>query len=295
MDAVVERQVYSEDGIRIGKVVDVVLLNSMVYGWLVKLSGKYECDKKVLIKKKNVKVVSDILIVDKDVEEHLKKFEKGRIYSILRALHLVKSKEEIAEIKLKEKIRIQSAAAEQRKIENERRVVKIYRTAANFKKMYEYMNADPRFSNVKGSKLTVIYTWAKKEFRNLHRSRDNGITVPTPYAVYKNVLVMEYIPAKLLLNRPPKDPEDFYERLIKEIKKLYDDAKLVHTDLSQYNILNLKEKPVLIDFSHAVDLRYPTVKRFVKRDMLNLVNYFNRQGLNLDADKEFERIWTAKN
>ncbi|MBL7052034.1 MAG: PRC-barrel domain-containing protein, partial [Nanoarchaeota archaeon] len=119
MDAVVERQVYSEDGIRIGKVVDVVLLNSMVYGWLVKLSGKYECDKKVLIKKKNVKVVSDILIVDKDVEEHLKKFEKGRIYSILRALHLVKSKEEIAEIKLKEKIRIQSAAAEQRKIENE--------------------------------------------------------------------------------------------------------------------------------------------------------------------------------
>ena len=178
---------------------------------------------------------------------------------------------------------------------DERRVVKIYRTAANFKKMYEYMNADPRFSNVKGSKLTVIYTWAKKEFRNLHRSRDNGVTVPMPYAVYKNVLVMEYIPAKLLLNQTPKDPEDFYERLIKEIKKLYDDAKLVHTDLSQYNILNLDEKPVLIDFSHAVDLRYPTVKRFVKRDMLNLVNYFNKIGLNLDVEKEFERIWTAKN
>ena len=157
------------------------------------------------------------------------------------------------------------------------------------------MNADPRFSNVKGSKLTVIYTWAKKEFRNLHRSRDNGVTVPMPYAVYKNVLVMEYIPAKLLLNQTPKDPEDFYERLIKEIKKLYDDAKLVHTDLSQYNILNLDEKPVLIDFSHAVDLRYPTVKRFVKRDMLNLVNYFNKIGLNLDVEKEFERIWTAKN
>ncbi|MDP3918298.1 MAG: serine protein kinase RIO [Nanoarchaeota archaeon] len=175
----------------------------------------------------------------------------------------------------------------------EKRVVKIYRTAANFKKMYDYMKPDPRFSNVQGSKLTVIYTWAKKEFRNLHRARAMGVAVPTPYAVYKNVLVMEYIDGVQLRMDPPKEPKEFYEKLIKEVKKLHD-AKLTHADLSEYNILNFKEKPILIDFSHAVDLRYPNVQRFLKRDVKNIVKFFTKRGVKLEEEKEFNRIWIQK-
>ncbi len=176
----------------------------------------------------------------------------------------------------------------------EKRVVKIYRTSANFKKMYEYMKADPRFSGLQGTKLSIIYIWAKKEYRNLLREREKNVSAPTPYAVHKNILVMEFFDAPLLVRKAPKNPKKFYERLISEVQKLFQ-AGLVHADLSEYNILNDKEKPVLIDFSHALDLRYPNVQRLLLRDVQNLVRYFNKLGLSLDEDKEFQRIWTRKN
>ncbi len=176
----------------------------------------------------------------------------------------------------------------------EKRVVKIYRTSANFKKMYEYMKPDPRFSGVKGTKLSIIYTWAKKEYRNLLRAREKDVNVPMPYAIHKNILVMEYFDAPLLIHKAPKNPKVFYERLISELQKLFL-AGLVHADISEYNILNDKEKPVLIDFSHALDLKYPYVQRLLQRDVHNLMVYFNKLGLKLDEEKEFMRIWTVKN
>jgi len=174
-----------------------------------------------------------------------------------------------------------------------KRVVKIYRTAANFKKMMDYMKPDPRFANVKGSKLTIVFAWARKEFRNLHKAKVKNVTCPTPYAVNKNVLVMKHIDAKQLLYHHPKDPKKFYEKLIKEVKKLYD-ARLIHTDISEYNILNYKDKPILIDFSHAVDLRYPNSKGMLKRDIRNMVRFFNKLGLDLNEKEELERIWQDK-
>ena len=177
---------------------------------------------------------------------------------------------------------------------NEKRVVKIYRTSAHFKKMYEYMKADPRFSALQGTKLSIIYTWAKKEYRNLLRAREKGVSSPTPYAVHKNILVMEYFDAPRLAQKAPKDPKKFYERLISEVGKLFS-AGLVHADLSEYNILNYKEKPILIDFSHGLDLLYPNVQELLERDIQNLVRYFGKLGLHLDKKKEFERIWTHKN
>tara|TARA_Y100000310_G_scaffold345251_1_gene463124 strand:- start:2521 stop:3213 length:693 start_codon:yes stop_codon:yes gene_type:complete len=177
--------------------------------------------------------------------------------------------------------------------DDELRIVKVYRTAASFAKMMDYMRPDPRYSHVKGSKLTLVYTWAKKEFANLLKARKGGVIVPTPYAVHKNILCMEMIgdskPAPMLHKQPPKDVGLFYKRLRREIKLLYK-AKLVHTDISEYNILNYNDKPILIDFSHAVDLRYPGVEKLLMRDINNLVRYFAKFGLELDADAEFKKI-----
>ncbi len=177
-------------------------------------------------------------------------------------------------------------------------VVKIYRKSDNFKKMYDYMAPDPRFAGLKRNKVYVIYTWAKKEYRNLLRARSVGVKVPTPYAVYKNILVMEYIggkqPAPQINRNFPAGPGIFYETLIKDIIKLYREAELVHGDLSEFNILNLDDKPVIIDLSHAVDLKYPNVKDLLRRDISIIVKYFKKLGVKLDEGKEFERC-TSKN
>ncbi|RME55068.1 serine protein kinase RIO [Candidatus Woesearchaeota archaeon] len=173
-------------------------------------------------------------------------------------------------------------------------VVKIYRKSANFKKMYDYMAPDPRYIGLKRNKMNIISTWAKKEYRNLLKARSAGVKVPTPYAVYQNVLVMEFIgdkePAPQLNKVKPDEPKQFYETLIKYLKKLYLNAKLVHADLSEFNILNDNGKPVIIDLSHAVDVRYPNVKALLKRDLDNLARFFKK--LNVE---EKEVKWIQKN
>lgn len=170
------------------------------------------------------------------------------------------------------------------------RCVKVYRLSANFKQMHAYMHADPRFSHIKGTKLTVIYAWAMKEYRNLLRARTAGVSVPTPYAVRKNVLVMEYFPAPLLLYKPPKNPRTFYNDLRMNLQKLLG-AGLVHADFSEYNILNDRERPVLIDFSHAVDLQHPMAEGYFQRDVKNMVNFFSKQGLSLNEHEEGVKLW----
>lgn len=179
-----------------------------------------------------------------------------------------------------------------------KKAIKIYRVSANFKKMYEYMAPDPRFSGMKRNKMSVIYAWAKKEYRNLLKAREAGLEVPTPYAVYKNVLVMEFIgddEAAPQLNKSNfDDPEAFYETLISNIKTLFTEAKLVHADLSAFNVLDHNGKPVIIDMSHAVTLAYPNVMQMLKRDVTNICTYFKRIGLKIDVEEEWKKNFARK-
>lgn len=172
--------------------------------------------------------------------------------------------------------------------------IKIYRTSANFKKMYEYLVLDPRFSNLKRQKMGIIWTWAKKEYRNLIKARQAGVRVPKPIAVDKNVLVMEYIGNDEVSQRLSKDfpenPKVFFEKLIKDLSLLYRKAKLVHSDLSEFNILNHEGEPVIIDMSQAIDLRYPNVETFLLRDVKNLVRFSKKLKLNLTEEEILEQI-----
>lgn len=179
-----------------------------------------------------------------------------------------------------------------------KRAVKIYRVSSNFKKMYEYMAPDPRFTGIKRNKMNVIYTWAKKEYRNLLKAREAGVSVPIPYAVYKNILVMEFIgdaeAAPQLNNSYLHRPEEFYEMLISNVKKLLEDAKLVHADLSAFNVLDHNGKPVIIDLSHAITLAYPNVMQMLKRDIMTVCAYFKKKWLDVDCEEEWIRNFSRK-
>jgi len=231
--------------------------------------------------------------------------EKYKVYnnvfdeSTLRVLFKLSAQGHFEELKSPISIGKESNVFSAINANNDTVAVKIYRTAANFKKMYKYMLSDPRFIRLKGTKFNVIYAWARKEYRNLLRARAAKVKVPMPIAVYKNVLIMQFVgdkeAAKRIVNNPPADPKLFYEMLIKDVCQLYRDARLVHADLSEFNILNWNGRPVIIDLSHAMTLEYPGVERLLKRDIRTVCNYFNRKcGLDLDWEEEFERCITKK-
>ncbi len=165
--------------------------------------------------------------------------------------------------------------------------VKIYLVASrNFKKMIMYIEGDPRFKNVRKDARSIIYLWARKEFKNLQSAFQSEVRVPKPIVVKNNVLVMEFIgeegvPAPLLKDLPPENPESMYLELLDQIKSLYIKAKLVHGDLSEYNIMNYEEKPVLFDMSQAVSIEHPMANEFLKRDIKQVNWFFSGLGVTI--------------
>ncbi len=166
--------------------------------------------------------------------------------------------------------------------------VKIYLTSsAEFKKgMFKYIEGDYRFKGVKRDTRSLIFAWAQKEFRNLEQAMHAGVNVPKPIAVRNNVLVMEFVgeggvSAPSLKEQKPENAEKTYRQLLTYLVRLYRKADLVHGDLSEYNIMMWKGKPVLFDMSQSVPSSHPLAKSFLERDIANLNRFFGRLGVKV--------------
>jgi RIO kinase 1 len=176
--------------------------------------------------------------------------------------------------------------------------IKIYLTvSAGFRKgRLIYIRGDPRFKSIKQDTRSFVYSWTQKEYKNLQMAYESGIRVPKPIQVKKNILVMEFIgdgntPAPLLREAFPKDPEDMYLRLLKCVKDLYRKAGLVHGDLSEYNVMSWKERPIIFDMSQAVLLEHPMAEQFLRRDIINLNHFFRKLGVNVkDAEEIYKWV-----
>lgn len=173
-------------------------------------------------------------------------------------------------------------------------IVKIYRlSVCDFNKMYDYIRADPRFSTLKRSRRDVIFAWAQKEYRNLLKAREAGVSVPTPITVLHNILLMGCVGGENIAHRlkdvSPKNPKKFFDELLKNVKRLYN-AGLVHGDLSPFNILNENETPVIIDMSQSTTFANPNARGYLLRDIRNVCNFFRKLGLKLDDAEILKKI-----
>jgi len=176
--------------------------------------------------------------------------------------------------------------------------IKIYLiVSAEFKKgMLPYLIGDPRFKKVRRDERSLIYAWAQKEFKNLSLAHEAKVRVPRPIHVQNNVLLMEFIgkdgvSAPLLKEVELKNPERTYQRLLLNVKRLYRKAKLVHGDLSEYNIMIWRGGLVIFDVSQAVSLEHPNAEQFLTRDLENLNRYFMKLGLEvLPVEEVFRRV-----
>jgi len=176
--------------------------------------------------------------------------------------------------------------------------IKIYLTiSAEFKKgMLPYIEGDPRFAHVRRGTRSLVYVWAQKEFKNLLRAHDVGVRVPKPVAVSKNVLIMEFIgeegvSAPLLKEIVPQKPQEVYRKLLAYVRTLYQEARLVHGDLSEYNILVSNDELVIIDVGQAVMYNHPLAKELLVHDIKNIARYFIRTyNIKVDPDKISNKI-----
>jgi RIO kinase 1 len=179
--------------------------------------------------------------------------------------------------------------------------VKIYLTSsAEFKKgMLKYIEGDPRFKNVKRDTRSLIAVWAQKEFRNLREASEAKVPVPKPVAVKSNVVVMEFIgkegvSAPSLKEQPPQNPERVYKLLVIYVKRLYQKAKLVHGDLSEYNIMMWKGRPVIFDLSQSVSVEHPLADFMLKRDLANLNRFFSRLNVKIIPTEGLHKMVVGK-
>ena len=125
--------------------------------------------------------------------------------------------------------------------------VKIYKTSILvFKDRDRYVTGEFRWRSgyAKHNPRKMVRMWAEKELRNLSRLQKAGVLCPQPLLVKQHVLIMEFIGANSVAAPRLKDAtfsdkraEKLYFECVAAVRIIYHKAKLVHADLSEFNIL----------------------------------------------------------
>ncbi|MBI5036860.1 serine protein kinase RIO [Candidatus Micrarchaeota archaeon] len=166
-----------------------------------------------------------------------------------------------------------------------------YETSA-FHNFAQYIEGDPRF-HLKNTHRELVKLWARKENANLKKASEARVRVPEPITQRENVVVMEFlgeggVPFPLLEEIVVDDPKAIYKDVLENARKTYA-ARLVHADLSSFNIMHYK-KAYLIDWAQAVLLEHPRAEEFLERDARNIAQFFNRNGLGVKAEDVLKEI-----
>lgn len=172
--------------------------------------------------------------------------------------------------------------------------VKIYRIeTTGFYKRGRYLFEDDEIKRVGTNIQRMIYAWAQKEFRNLQIAKENNVCVPEPIDVENNIVVMELIgedkPKETLKytskTEIAKNIKEIYKQTVQNLHNLIYKAKLIHADLSEYNLIFFNKKLYLIDMGQTGCVKLPNAKEFVQRDIRNLVKFFNSFDTNITEEK----------
>lgn len=180
---------------------------------------------------------------------------------------------------------------------SEFRAVKIYRVGNTvFRNLPPYaLDALRRETSVRNYGGLVI-AWTRREHTILGRLADAGVRAPRPFGHLRNVLVMEFIggadgiAAPRLVDAAVEDPAALYRELVDQIGRMARTAKLVHGDLSPYNILYQDGHVVMIDVAQAVAADHPEAPRLLRRDLTNFSKYLGRLGLAVEAEAFFDAV-----
>jgi RIO kinase 1 len=150
-----------------------------------------------------------------------------------------------------------------------------------------------------GNTSRMIFAWTRREHTVLTQLRAADVRVPQPYALYRNVLVMEFVgagglPAPPMQEVVLQDPTAVYSDLTTQLHRMVVTAHLVHGDLSPYNVLVLEDRPYIIDVAQAISTEHPQARELLQRDATNFARYFRRLGVDTSPKEFFEAAGGTK-
>ena len=180
------------------------------------------------------------------------------------------------------------------------RAIKVYKTSILvFKDRDKYVSGEYRFRQgySKSNNRAMVKVWAEKEMRNLKRIHVSGIPCPEPIHLRLHVLVMQFlgdkrgIPAPRLKDVVLEGGDEetrwrlLYLQLLGYMRILYQLCRLVHADLSEYNVLYHEKKLWIIDVSQSVEHDHPRSLEFLRMDVKNISDFFRRKGVDTLSEK----------
>ncbi|XP_034411766.1 serine/threonine-protein kinase RIO1 isoform X2 [Cyclopterus lumpus] len=178
----------------------------------------------------------------------------------------------------------------------ESRAIKIYKTSILlFKDRDKYVSGEFRFRHgyCKGNPRKMVRTWAEKEMRNLIRLQTAGIPSPEPKLLRSHVLLMSFIgkdnmPAPLLKNAALSESKacELYLQVLQNMRKMFQEARLVHADLSEFNMLYHNGDAYIIDVSQSVEHDHPHALEFLRKDCSNVNEFFVKRGVAVMTVRE---------
>lgn len=178
--------------------------------------------------------------------------------------------------------------------------IKVYKTSILvFKDREKYVTGEFRFRRgfKSSDNRAMVKLWAEKEMRNLKRIHAAGIPSPEPLYLRRHILGMSFIGQGKKAKAAPrlKDVEfedqaemrwrSTYITILAYMRIMLQVCKLVHADLSEYNILYHDSKPWIIDVSQSVEGDHPRSLDFLRMDITNVSDFFRRKGVSTLSDR----------
>jgi RIO kinase 2 len=134
---------------------------------------------------------------------------------------------------------------------------------------------------------------AEKEFQAMRMAYNFGISVPEPINQNRHVLAMGMIEGgELSRYKDLGKPEKILREILRNIKKAYQKAHIIHADLSEYNIILQPNGHILIiDWPQAVKTDHINAKELLERDLKNVLTFFGRKfNLALPVERAYQYI-----
>ncbi len=162
--------------------------------------------------------------------------------------------------------------------DNQEVAVKIHRIGQTsfrqVKKLRGYSKGRKHMSWLYMSRLS-----AEREFEALQRVEPLNIGIPKPIAQNRHMVVMTLISGRQLSTvNALEDPQRIFNEILRQITLLYSEAKLIHCDLSEYNIIigpgEEERDVIIIDYPQWVPTDHPNAHSYFERDLNNVNNFF---------------------